>query len=230
MKKKYLIVVAHPDDETLGCGGLISNLSEKKNLVKIIFLGEGTSCRYNESEDLKIVKKEINKREKFCRNALKILKVRDFKFFNLPCGKFDQIPILNIAKIIEYEIKKFKPNVILTHSSSDVHVDHKICYQACLQASRPSNKNLIEEFYSFEIPSATDKNYEKPFKPNYFVEISKKSLKNKINALKCYKTEISNHPFSRSTDLIKNLAVVRGAQCGKFYAEAFKIIRKISKI
>jgi len=230
MKKKYLIVVAHPDDETLGCGALISKLREKKNFIKILFLGEGTSCRFDELTDIKVIKKEINKREKFCRNALKKLKVNDFKFFNLPCGKFDQIPVLNIAKIIEHEIKKFKPNVIITHSLNDVHVDHKTCYQACLQASRPSNKNLVEEFYSFEIPSATDKNFDKPFKPNYFIEISKKNLKNKIDALKCYKTEIAKHPFSRSTDLIKNLAMVRGAQCGRFYAEAFKIVRKISKI
>ena len=30
MKKKYLIIVAHPDDETLGCGGMIYSLIKKK--------------------------------------------------------------------------------------------------------------------------------------------------------------------------------------------------------
>ena len=45
MKKKILIIVAHPDDEVLGCGGFISKYKNKYDF-KVIFLAEGSSCRY----------------------------------------------------------------------------------------------------------------------------------------------------------------------------------------
>ena len=38
MKKKILVVVAHPDDETLGCGGLISSFSKKGFKLKLLYL------------------------------------------------------------------------------------------------------------------------------------------------------------------------------------------------
>ena len=87
MKKKYLIIVAHPDDETLGCGGLIHNLRSKNNKVKVVVLGEGSSCRYKKknSENIKNINFAIEQRKKFCRKALKILKVKDVSFYNLKC-------------------------------------------------------------------------------------------------------------------------------------------------
>lgn len=44
-KEKILIVVAHPDDEVLGCGGYLSKYKNLKEF-KILFIGEGTSCRF----------------------------------------------------------------------------------------------------------------------------------------------------------------------------------------
>ena len=43
--KKVLIVVAHPDDETIGCGGLIAKLNKKKSKVFSIYLSDGRSAR-----------------------------------------------------------------------------------------------------------------------------------------------------------------------------------------
>ena len=46
--KKALIIAAHPDDETLGCGGIISRFSDSTEF-KVVFISEGTSCRYERS-------------------------------------------------------------------------------------------------------------------------------------------------------------------------------------
>ena len=111
-KKKYLIIAAHPDDETLGCGATIYNLRKEKKNVRVIFLGEGSTCRFKSGTKKKILDKVIEQRKKYSINALKILKIKDYFYYNLPCGKFDQVPILKIGKIIEKEISKFNFNRI----------------------------------------------------------------------------------------------------------------------
>ena len=230
MKKKYLVIAAHPDDETLGCGASIHSLIKNNNNLRVVFLGEGSTCRFEASTKKEILNKAINERKKFSLKALKALKVKNYHFYDLPCGKFDQIPILKIAKIIEKEIINFKPNTIFTHSETDVHIDHQRVFQATLQATRPSLEFNVESVMSFEILSATEKNFTKEFLPNYFVQISQESLKKKLAAMKCYKNEFKKYPFSRSLTSIKNLAMYRGAQSGNIFAEAFRIIRLIKKI
>jgi len=44
---KVLIISAHPDDDILGCGGTISKFSDKIEF-RVIFIAEGTSCRYQD--------------------------------------------------------------------------------------------------------------------------------------------------------------------------------------
>ena len=53
MKNKYLIIAAHPDDDILGCGATLSKLT-KNNIIKVIFIGEGSSCRYDQVLKIKV--------------------------------------------------------------------------------------------------------------------------------------------------------------------------------
>ena len=125
--------------------------------------------------------------------------------------------------------EKINPHIVLTHNFTDLNVDHRLIAEATLTAFRPEPNQKLEEFITFEVPSATDfrllKN-QKNFLPNYFVNI-KDELKFKINAIKAYKNEVKVAPHSRSLDGVKNLSKVRGNQSGLKNAEAFEIIRKI---
>jgi len=47
---KILVVVAHPDDEVLGCGGTVSRLAREGNEIYILILGEGITSRYQRPE------------------------------------------------------------------------------------------------------------------------------------------------------------------------------------
>ena len=119
----------------------------------------------------------------------------------------------------------------MTHNFSDLNIDHRIISESTLTAFRPEPKEKLEQFITFEVPSATDfrvlKN-KKNFVPNFFVNIEN-SLKSKIKAIKIYKDELKPYPHSRSLKGLKNLNKIRGNQCGLKYAEAFEIIRVIEK-
>ena len=66
LKKRILIIVAHSDDESFGCGGLIKKLSLNKNKISAISFtnGIGSRSNYNVNE-IKKDKNQVLKHQKF---------------------------------------------------------------------------------------------------------------------------------------------------------------------
>lgn len=224
---KVLIVVAHPDDDILGCGGLIDKLIREKKIIKIIFLAEGSSCRFLKKNQQKKIVNAIKERTKCAIEALSYLNVKRYKFYDLECGRLDQYPKIEINKIIEKEIVNFNPDTILTHNKNDCNLDHCIVYHSVIAASRPKPNCVVKNILSFEVLSSTEWNFDKSFSPNYFVNIEKNIMK-KIEAFKKYYiTEGGNFPFPRSEEGILTLSKYRGMQVGFKNAEAYKIIRSV---
>jgi LmbE family N-acetylglucosaminyl deacetylase len=223
---KILIICAHPDDDILGCGGIISKYLKLGISIRIIFIAEGSSCRYPIDQiDAPKVLKVINERNSYGISALKKLGIVDFKFYNMPCGRLDSIPILEINKIIENEIREFSPETIYTHSEFDTNNDHRIIFNSTLMATRPTSNCTVKNLFTYEILSSSEWRYTKSFEPNYFEELSEDEVQKKWEALAEYETEIKDFPFPRSKDGIITLAKFRGMQSGYKFAEAFKIIR-----
>ena len=67
--------------------------------------------------------------------------------------------------------------------------------------------------------------FKKSFQPNMYFNVTNQ-IKEKIKALKFYKSEIRKYPHSRSLKALEALAKVRGVASGCKYAEAFIIVRK----
>lgn len=230
MKKKVLIIACHPDDEILGCGGFLDRY-KKVYSFKVIFLAEGSSCRYeNKIKNQKKIEKDISSRQKSAKEALKLFSISDVLFFNHICGQLNKVPQTKLNKIIENQIKIFKPDIIFTHSNKDLNLDHQTIVKSVLVATRPTIiKNIVNEIYSFEILSSTEWNFVNKFQPNYFIKLTKKNILQKWKALKCYKSEIQKKPHPRSLFGIETLAKYRGLQSGSNYAESYEIIRNFKK-
>lgn len=225
MKKNIMVVAAHPDDEILGCGGTLIKLQKKGYKIKCIFLTDGESSRNIKHN--KILEKKIILREKQALKVSKYLKFIKPSFFRLPDNRIDEIPLIKVIKIIENEIKVFKPSIIFTHSLCDLNVDHSTTCKAVLTASRPFSKTFVKKIYSFEIPSNTElyfRGNKKYFVPNLFSDIST-VIKIKLKLIKFYKDELKESPHPRSIEGIKILAKYRASQCGLQFAEAFETQR-----
>ena len=105
MNKTILIVVAHPDDEVLGCFGTVAKMIKKGCTAYTLILSRGKTSRgevdVKEIEDLQ---KEMIK----SNNSIGIKEVFQADF---PDNAFDSIPLLEIVKKIE-EIKNKIRNYI----------------------------------------------------------------------------------------------------------------------
>ncbi len=226
--KRVMILAAHPDDEVLGCGGILSKYQGSNIEFKVIFIGEGSSCRFADLESLECGN-AIEFRNSCAVKALEFLGVSQFAFHNLPCGRFDQIPILDMNKIIEKEIKSFQPDTIFTHSAIDANNDHKLVFQSTIMATRPGAQNSVPRIYSFEILSSSEWNFQTQFSPNYFESLTEENVEKKWKALELYESEIKEFPFPRSRVGIKTQSMNRGMQGGFSFAEAFYLVRELKK-
>jgi len=218
---KVLVVAAHSDDEALGCAGTIAKHVEAGDEVHLLFLTDGVGARVADEND---------KKNRVSATAISsgLLGVKSYEFADFPDNKMDSVPLLDIVKCIEAKMDNVNPEVIYTHHSGDLNVDHQLAHRAVLTASRPQPGNTIKEIYAFEVLSSTEWQTPsiEPFLPTVFIDISA-HIEKKRKSLQAYAEEMRDRPHSRSIENAINLARFRGNSMGIEYAEAFVLVRKI---
>jgi LmbE family N-acetylglucosaminyl deacetylase len=221
--KKILIVAAHPDDEILGCGGLINQCLSNKLQVRVVIIAEGISSRYSDVENMEC-KDEIKKLQDDARAANRYLGDYPLFFLGLPDNRLDGLELLDIIKMIEIHKNEFMPDTVLTHHAGDLNIDHTIVNRAVLTAFRPSLQ-YHPQILLFEGFSASEWNYPVSFRPNYFVSLSENDLEKKIKAMSMYTSERTEQPHPRSGQIIEAAAYRWGSFCGVQAAEAYEVVR-----
>jgi LmbE family N-acetylglucosaminyl deacetylase len=227
--KKLLVVAAHPDDEMLGVGGTIHNaVLSKKAVAHSLILSKGIFSRISSENQNDVVKQKKN-----IVKATSIIGFKNVSTLDFPDNRFDSVDLLDLVKSVENIIKKLNPDIIFTHHSMDLNIDHRKTYQAVITATRPVPGIKPISILSFETPSSTEwqtNESDKAFLPNFFIEIKKQDLVAKQKALKVYSTECKDYPHPRSQKGLEIIAQRWGLNIGVKYAEAFRLVRHIEKI
>lgn len=209
MYNKILILAPHTDDGEFGCGGSINRWAgEGKEVYYIAFSSAEKSVPAGMPKD--ILKKEV-------REATRVLGIPpdNLILFDYPVREFPSYR----QQILEDMVRlgsELKPDLVLLPSTADTHQDHQTISQ--------------EGFRAFKRISMIG--YEMPynnlsFSTNLFVALEERHVNQKIEALKCYKSQVDR--IYAAEDFIKSLARVRGTQIGIEYAEVFEVIRWVIK-
>lgn len=225
--ERIFVVAAHPDDELLGVGGTIRRLVNKGVEARAVIMAEGITSRAERREEAD--KKELSLLKFDATNAAEIVGYRSIEFCGLPDNRMDGIDLLDIIKIVSRYVDRYKPDTIFTHHHGDLNIDHRITCEAVLTACRPVGKYYVKRIYAFETPSSSEWNYNyvEPFKPNLYYDISE-TIKSKIRAMECYKSESRDYPHPRSEEALIALAQYRGSNVGTKFAESFMIVREVN--
>jgi LmbE family N-acetylglucosaminyl deacetylase len=206
---RALILVAHPDDETLGAGGTIPKLVRRGWEVRIVFLSDGIVRARGAEHD--------NRPDAIA--ACRRLGVVEPYFLGFPDQKFDTIPMADLAGRVSQ--LNLQLDLIITHMGTDLNLDHRITCEVAKIVGRPRSKPVA--IMACEIPSTTFWNGQ-PFQANYYVDITQE-IEVKVEAFAMYHHECQAYPHPWSEKGLKLLAEYHGMQSGFPMAEAFYIIR-----
>ena len=211
-----LVLVAHPDDEALGCGGTIARLASEGASIKLITFTDGISARENG-----------DRRDQIAKSA-KTLGIEEYLCLDYPDNMMDSIPTLSITREIESFVntRDFMPDIILTHSPWCLNVDHRAVYSATITTFRGLSRFGKIKIMTFEVPSSSEWNPISEFRPNCFYDVSE-HVSTKINALEAYKSEMREPPHPRSIENCLNIMKVNGSSVGLEFAEKFMTVREV---
>lgn len=218
---RYLVVVAHPDDEVLGAGATIQKLISEGHKVSVAIMVSQAAARKDLSSTLSADEQE----------ALSIIGVEKTYHASFPNIKMNTISHLELVQFIEKCIEDWNAEAIITHHPSDTNNDHVQTTYAVQAASRlfqrRENIPSLKQLLYMEVPSSTEWSFDSSanrFTPNYFVEVGKEGIECKLKALSAYKGVMRPYPHPRSKEALEGLAAYRGAQAGCNYAEAFESV------
>ena len=215
MNKRVLVIAAHPDDELLGCGGVVALHTKNGDRVTSLIVCEGDSLRYDS-----IGEKHQNQIYK----AASILGVNDVRSLKFPDQKLETVILTDLIQPILDVVREIKPHIVYCQYGGDVNRDHKILFEAILVATRPTEE-FIETVYAFDTVSSTEWGYPRTFIPDTWIDISL-TLETKLAAMNEYKTELRDYPHPRSLKALKYKAYATGNECLMTAAESFMTIRK----
>lgn len=231
-KQKLLVIAPHPDDEVIGCGGLIKKIKGAGGKVYVLFLTAGDTRDFT--------KKGLSTGKERQREIEKVAKFLKYDSFDLAfLGddyhlKLDLLGQKTLMDVIErgskVSLEKIKPTIVAFPPVTSYNQDHQIAAKAVYATLRPSprvNKHLVNLAIAYEGP-ADQWTLEARANINFFVPLSKGELDTKIKALAFYKSQVRAHPSTRSFETLAALATLRGSQSGNNLAEGYTSYREVT--
>lgn len=151
MVDRIIVFAAHPDDETLGCGGTILKRGSEGYEIVIVVMTDG---RHSLSENFGIVSQpspddlvQIRKREFF--EVAKVLNVpkKNLRFFDFEDGTLAEHEVEASEKAIGI-LDEVKPVEVYFPYEKDINKDHQAASRIITESIRNTGLSIVQYQYS----------------------------------------------------------------------------------
>jgi N-acetylglucosamine malate deacetylase 1 len=225
--ERVLVLAAHADDEVLGCGGLMASLARRGATVHVIYASVDGSRHYG-----------LAGTTTYEERVAEIEEVRTLLDFSYEViypdqglmMKLDTLPRRELVDRYQDAMDERRPDVVLLPSGSDYDHDHVAVFAAGFAAARPIpeqfGKRLVPHVLAYEMTKLQWAAEPLPRFTSYH-ELTEEGLDTKQRAIALYRTQARVSPHIRSPESVAALAVIRGAEVGVPWAEAFQVLRTL---
>ncbi len=207
---RILVLAPHPDDESVGCGGMLLKHARRRDESHVIFLSSGEKGGHGRPEA-----DTIRVREHEARQAARILRVRKIEFWHLPDGQVRPTP--GALKRLRQKLRRFRPDRIYVTHDREMHPDHRGAARL-LRRALPKAGRKAPEVLGYEVWTPIQDLSE-------IVDISP-FMKSKLRAVRSYRTQCAVVGFAEA---VRGLNRYRGelhSWPGGDYAECFTRINR----
>ncbi len=220
MTKRVMVIAAHPDDETLGCGGaLLGHIEDGCSVHWVIATSPVDG--FDDAWKKRRVQEIQRVAEAYPMNSVDEL--------GFAAAALEDVAKGRLIEELRAPVMRVRPDIVYLVHGGDVHGDHRVLFDAAIAVFKPFRIGWPHAIYSFECASST--NLASPLTPNAFVaqryrDISA-HIERKLEILSIYESEIPPAPHPRSLDAVRALARYRGTTASLDYAEAFMLVREV---
>jgi N-acetylglucosamine malate deacetylase 1 len=220
---RVLVISAHPDDETLGCGGSLLRHREAGDEVHWLIATRATSPRW--PADL------VERKAREVEAVAEAYAVKAVHHLGFPPAALDTIPQSDLITAVGSVAGPIRPELVYVVHPGDAHSDHRALAFAAFSVLKPFHMTRlgVRRALCFETLSSTDAAASvgaAPFCPDVFHDITA-HIDRKIEIMRLYGSEAQPDPLPRGPSAIRAHARSRGATVGLEYAEAFMLVREI---
>lgn len=218
-----LYVSAHPDDETLGCGGTILR---RRAAGGEAFWLIATSAHEPEWGAELIARKAVE-----VERVADAYRMSEVFRLGLPTARLDALPRAEVMAAVREVVEGVRPATVYLPHPGDVHSDHVAVFDAAVAVLRSFRTRELgpSRILCYETLSSTDAAPPLPgraFLPQVYSDVTE-TLDEKLEIMRLYETEAQDDPLPRGPSAITALARLRGATVGVQYAEAFALVREL---
>jgi len=196
---RVLAFGAHPDDLEVGAGGLLARLSDEGAEVTMAIVS---------------IPNHTEQRRLEASAGAEIIDANLFVLYeDKPC-RVEDIPMHELVRRMDQVIGDVRPDLVITHSSNDLHWDHGLVNRATVSALRRTPCDLLAYLSSPEM------NAQSRSLGNCFADISS-YVELKLEAISAHKSQLTHLDLESSRDLARAM----GRISGYGYAECYEVLR-----
>lgn len=177
--ERLLVVAPHPDDEAIGCGGLIAQHVDGKRQVRVVIVSDGSAAG------------DAGQRESESRAGLEALGTTAVDFLHFKDREIEQ-SATELGRRLAEIILDFRPDLICAPSPVEIHPDHVAAARALVDAIQQDDRLrttlALTRIAFYEVSQ--------PIRPNTLVDISAVASR-KWQAIEAHGSQHELRPYLR---------------------------------